>query len=239
MYNLKFDSAHRTFEQYEREHPADPLGPVSDAAAYLYSEFDRLRILQSELFTNDNRFLTFSRPRADPDVVRRFEGALDSSKQKANQILASSPQDADALFATTLRLGLHADYLALIEHRNLASLSEIKEGRAVAEKLLAMHPEYYDAHIAVGVENYLLSLKSAPLRWLLRASGAQTDKQTGIEQLRLTAEKGRYLLPYARLLLAVVALRDRDIEQAKKTLSWLAGQFPGNRLYREELAKLH
>src|ERR1700686_4901520 len=33
MYNLKFDEAHRTFAAYERDHPADPLGTVSDAAA--------------------------------------------------------------------------------------------------------------------------------------------------------------------------------------------------------------
>ena len=26
MYNLNFDDAHKTFAQWEREHPADPLG---------------------------------------------------------------------------------------------------------------------------------------------------------------------------------------------------------------------
>ena len=50
MYNLDFEGAHRTFEQWQREHPADPLGPVSDAAAYLFGEFDRLHILQSQFF---------------------------------------------------------------------------------------------------------------------------------------------------------------------------------------------
>ena len=45
MYNLQFDAAHRTFGEWQRQHPADPLGPVSDAAAYLFAEFDRLHIL--------------------------------------------------------------------------------------------------------------------------------------------------------------------------------------------------
>ena len=44
-----------------------------------------------------------------------------------------------------------------------------------------------DAYI--GVENYLLSLKPAPLRWFLRLDGAQTDKQRGIENLNATAER--------------------------------------------------
>ena len=98
--------------------------------------------------------------------------------------------------------------------------------------------QYYDAYLAVGIENYLLSLKPLPVRWLLQLGGAQTDKPTGMKLLRITAEKGLYLKPYARLLLAVAALRDRDIPQARQRLASLAAEFPNNPLYREELAKL-
>jgi len=56
--------------------------------------------------------------------------------------------------------------------------------------------------------------------------------------LRLTAEKGRYLNPYARLLLAVAALRDKNIPKARDLLSALAREFPHNRLYAQELAQL-
>jgi hypothetical protein len=138
-----------------------------------------------------------------------------------------------------LRIGLHADYLALVEKRNIAALSEVKTSRSLAEQLLAKHPECYDAWLAVGVENYLLSLKPAPVRWMLRLGGAQTDKDTGIARLRITAEKGRYLKPYARLLLAVAAVRDKKPLEAKQILSWLSTEFPRNHLYREELAKLN
>src|SRR5690349_16587882 len=58
MYNLQFDQAHRTFAEWERLHPQDPMGPVSDAAAYLFTEFDRLHILQSEFFVNEEHFYT-------------------------------------------------------------------------------------------------------------------------------------------------------------------------------------
>ena len=108
----------------------------------------------------------------------------------------------------------------------------------MAERLLAANPACYDAYLAVGVENYLLSLKPAPVRLFLRISGAQTDKANGIEKLRITADKGHYLLPYARLLLAVAALRDNDRIRARALLQDLAANFPQNRLYRNELAKL-
>ena len=54
----------------------------------------------------------------------------------------------------------------------------------------------------------------------------------------MTADKGHYLLPYARLLLAVAALRDNDRIRARALLQDLADNFPQNRLYRNELAKL-
>jgi hypothetical protein len=238
MYNLQFDDAHRTFAEHAARNPEDPLGPVSDAAAWLFSEFDRLHILQSELFIKDENFLNFRKPAADPRVGKQFEAALARTKLLADAAAKSRADDCDAMFASLLRLGLHSDYLALIERRELAALSEVKQSRAIADKLLTEKPDYYDAYIAVGLENYLLSLKPAPVRWLLRAGGAQTDKHTGIEKLRMTAEKGHYLLPYARLLLAVADLRDGHAENAREKLEWLAREFPDNRLYREELAKL-
>jgi hypothetical protein len=77
------------------------------------------------------------------------------------------------------------------------------------------------------------------VRWLLQATGARTDKQTGIEKLRLTAAKGQYLQPYAELLLAVAALRDNNNTEARRSLADLSNRFPHNRLYREELSKIH
>jgi hypothetical protein len=120
----------------------------------------------------------------------------------------------------------------------MAGLGYMKAGRALAEKLLALDPSCYDAYLAVGVENYLLGNNAAPVRWLLRLGGAETDKQEGIAKLRLTAEKGHYLAPYARLLLAVAALRDHDRETARRLLAALAEEFPQNALYRKELARL-
>jgi hypothetical protein len=240
MYNLQFNLAHQTFATYVQQNPADPMGPVSDAAAYLFGEFDRLRILESQFLTEDENFFRgVHKLNADPAAKQPFEVALAKTQQLADAQLRAKPGDADAMLAQTLRLGLHSDYLALIEKRSMAALSEVKQGRVMAEQLLARHPDYYDAYIAVGLENYLLSQKPAPVRWMLRATGSQTDKQTGVEKIRLTAEKGHYLLPYARLLLAVADLRDHAPQRAKEKLQWLSREFPQNQLYRDELAKLN
>ena len=239
MYNLEFIPAHATFADYERANPTSAMGPVSDAAAYLFTELDRLNILRSDYLTKDESFFTANKPPPpDPTIKRRFEDALGRGQKLAEAKLKQSPNDADALLATTMGLGLHANYLAMIEKKNLPALSEVKESTAMAQKLLAVHPEVYDAYIAQGIENYLLSQKNAAMRWFLRMGGAQTDKQVGIEKTSMTAERGHYFMPYARLLLAIQELRDNNREGAKQKLTWLASEYPGNHLYREELERL-
>jgi len=238
LYNLSFSRAHHDFETWQKQHPESPIGPVFDAAAYLFSEFDRLKILQSQFFVDDKAYDHRKRETPDPQIKRDFQQALAQSKDLAAKQLVKSPNDENALFANVLRLGLDANYLALIEKQNLSALKEVKQGTEQAEDLLKLHPDCYDAYIAIGIENYLLSLKPAPVRWLLNVTGAQTDRQTGIEKLKLTAAKGHYLQPYAELLLAVAALRDKNTNEARRRLSDLAQRFPMNPLYRQELNRI-
>jgi len=238
MYNLDFPAAHETFRAYQQATPQDPMGYVSNAAAYLFSEFDRLHILESDLFTDDHRFEQRGKLAPDAAVKTEFDGELAKSDAAASKILAQNPNDKNALFSQVLANGLRGDYTALIEKRNLASLGYMKTSRTIAEKLLVIDPICYDAYLAVGVENYLLGLNPAPVRWFLRVTGSQTDKEQGLQRLRLTAEKGHYLAPFARLLLAVAALRDKDRPTARVLLAGLAKEFPNNQLYVTELARI-
>ena len=238
MYDLNFSGAHQTFVEWETQHPEDPLGPVSNAAAYLFAEFNRLKILEFDLFTQDQKFESRPKVSPEPNVRAAFDNELAKADRIAAAELTKNPQDAHALFAQVLANGLRGDYTALIEKRDLAGLSYIKSARGIADKLLALDPTYYDAYLAVGTENYLLSLKPAPIRWILRLGGAQTDREQGLLKLHLTADKGHYLAPYARLLLAVAALRDKDRDTARALLAGLWHDFPDNHLYKKELDRI-
>jgi len=238
MYNLQFEEAHRVFQNYQQTHPDDPLGPTSDAAADVFAEFDRLGILQSEFFMDDEKFEKRHKPVPDPATAAHFRANIAKSQQLADRILSSAPSNRNALFASVLNLGLQSDYLALVEKRDVAALGYTKRAGLKAKGLLAVAPDCYDAYLAIGVENYILGLSPAPVRWLLRVYGAETDKEAGIQRLQLTAEKGHYLCPFARLLLAVAALRDKHRERAKGLLAGLAEEFPHNLLYKRELSRL-
>jgi hypothetical protein len=238
MYNLNFAAAHKTFAEVEETNPTDAMGPVSDAAAYLFTEFDRLGILRSDYLVSDQSYFVANKPKGDPEIRKKFDAALKRGDRVAEAKLKEAPTDAGAMLAKTMSLGLHANYDAMIDRHHLAALSEVKESRETAQKLLAIHPDVYDAYIAQGIENYLLSQKNVALRWFLRLGGAQTSREVGLEKCEITAEKGHYFKPYAQLLLAIADLRDNNREGAKQKLTWLAKEYPGNHLYREELERL-
>lgn len=238
MYNLDFNTAHSTFERYEQQNPNDPLAHVSNAAAYLFAEFDRMHVLEMELFADNSKFENRKKVPPDPATKSAFERELHTADQISLDRLAKTPQDPEALFAQILANGLRGDYAALVEKRNLASLSYMKMSRGKAEQLIGEDPNCYDAYLAVGVENYLLGINPAPVRWMLHMTGAQTDKTQGLQKLHLTAEKGYYLAPFARLLLAVAAVRDKDMQTARNLLGGLAREFPQNHLYSLELERL-
>jgi hypothetical protein len=238
LYNLDFDRAESTFVRWEMNEPRNPLGPASRASGYLFQEFDRLGVLRSELFTDDKSFESRSKPLADPQVKLRFQQQISLADRLADEILAEDPSSTDALLAKTLVNGLQADYAALIEKRNAESLSYTKEGRRWGERLLRADESCYDGYLALGAENYLVSIKPMVVRWLARLAGARADRERGIQQLRLTAQNGRFLKPFAKLLLAVAALRDHDPLMARKLLTELQQEFPQDPLYSYELSRL-
>ena len=238
MYDLKFDEAHQVFGDWKQSHPADALGPASDAAAYLFSELARLGVLESELFVDDAKFKNRAKLRPDPQMKPRFEQEIQRTEQLADAALQAAPADTNALFAKSLTFGLRADLASLIEKQDLTALKYTKQGRVFTDRLMAIDPKAYDAYLGVGVENYMLSLKPAPLRALLWVTGSQVDREKGLENLRLTAQYGHYLEPFAKLLLAVAALRDNNRNLARELLSGLHNRFPNNPLYLRELDRL-
>lgn len=238
LYNLDFDRAHNIFAQWEQSHPDDPMGPTADAAGLLFSEFHRLGILESQFFELDKRFENRPKLNPDPAVRALFDAAIEKAEQLARKRLAKNSKDKDALFALTLTNGLKADYAALIEKRNLASLHYTKEAAMWGDQTLAVDPNCYDAHIAGGISKYLIGSMAAPLRWLVRLGGVSGDKQAGVKELQLVAAHGHYLAPFADILLAIAYVRDHDKQHARELLASLREEFPANPLFAQEIARL-
>lgn len=238
LYDLDFAGAQRDFEAWEKLNPGNPMGPASEAAGILFSEFNRLGVLDARFYEDNSVFAARKKYEADPGQRTRFQQELSRAEELAKSRLGHEPKDRDALLAMTLASGLRSDFAALIEKRNLASLHYTKEATMWANQLLAVDPTCYDAHLASGVSRYIIGSMAAPVRWLLRVGGMQGDKTGGIAELQTTADHGRLLAPFARILLAIAYVREKDTPRARELLEGLQREFPENGLFGRELARL-
>jgi hypothetical protein len=237
MYETKFGNARVQFGAYERTHPDDPLGPAAEAASYLYQEFYVQGVFTSEFFLDDKKLLGGVSHPADP---ARRSGFLTKNREAgamAEKLLAKNSRNARALFVLTITSGMEADYLALVEKRQLASLRYVHRAESYAERLLAVDPNAQDAYLALGAAHYILGCLPAYKRFFLRIGGIRGDRERGMQELKLAATGGHYLRPFAEGLLALAALREKQPELARELFQKLAREFPENPAFARELAR--
>ncbi|MGA3294816.1 MAG: hypothetical protein ABSE45_12645 [Candidatus Acidiferrales bacterium] len=238
LYELKPEEAHKQFEAWQKSHPQDPLGSASEAAAYLFEECYRQGVLTSEFFLDDKRFLGKIPLKPDPELRAAFFAADKQAQDLAQLRLKTNPDDANALFAMSLSLGMQADYASLIDKRQLDSLKKIREADTYSKKLLVIAPDAADAYLGLGTANYFIGSLPGIKKFFLSFVGIHGDKNAGIQQIEIAADRGHYLRPFAKILLALAALREKKPEVARTQLKELVAEFPENPLFADELAKL-
>jgi hypothetical protein len=238
LYQLKPAEARAQFQARQKSHPEDPLGSASEAASYLFEECYRQGILTSDFFLDNKRFLGKVGLKPDPALRAAFFAANERALDLARVRLNTNPADPNALFSMTLSLGMQADYASLIDKEQMQSLKMTGEADKYAKKLLAVVPEAADAYLGLGVANYVIGSLPGHKRFLLGFAGIHGDKRVGIQQLEIAATSGHYLRPFAKILLALAALREKKTEVARTQLAELVAEFPENPLFASELAKL-
>jgi len=239
LYELKFAEARETFAKWQAQHADDALGPAAAAASNLFQEFDRQGVLTSEFFLDDDKLLGGVKSAPDPGLRDAFHAAIGKAQQLARARLASNPHDADALFALTIATGMLADYTSLIERRQLDSLKLIRQADRDAHDLLAVAPGAADAYVALGAANYVIGCLPGYKRFVIWFGGFHGDRALGMQQLETASRGGHYLRPYAKLMLALAALREKKRDLAKTEFEQLAAEFPSNPRFAGELAKLN
>jgi tetratricopeptide (TPR) repeat protein len=237
LYVQKFPEARAQFTAWEDQHPGETFGEVCVAASYLFEEFYRQGVLTSDFFLNEKRFLHGIDGQPDPDLMKGFDDAIRDTRRLAAQRLAKNPADPEALYALTLSAGMESDADMILKKHNLEALKRLKEANAHAKALLALRPDANDAYVALGSANYIIGSLNAGFRAMLWFGGVHGDKKLGMEQVAKTVEGGRYLKPFAKIMLALAARREKQNSLAQKLMRELTEEFPESRLYAAEYAK--
>jgi tetratricopeptide (TPR) repeat protein len=153
--------------------------------------------------------------------------------------LKMNQDNPNALFAMSMSLGMQANYASIIDKRQLDSLKKIRAADKYSKKLLKVAPDAADAYLGLGMGNYILGSLPGSKKFFLGFAGIHGNKKQGIEQIETAANRGHYLRPFAKILLALTALREKKTEVARREFTELAAEFPENPLFANELAKLN
>lgn len=239
LYSFDFPAAQSLMDRYIAAKPNDPMGYTVKAATYVYSEFDRMGILETEFFESDK---SISDPKhklkPDPAAHDKFYLNIEKAQALAQASIDKNPNDAPARFAMSLALGELSDYVALVEKHQLASLSVTKRAYREAKSLLAIDGNYYDAYLTTGFTEYLVGSLPGVVRWFVKFDDVEGDKAKGFRTLDLVATKGHYLKALAKILLATGYLREKRPLEAQMLLRDLTAEYPANPLLKKEYQKI-
>ena len=237
LYEQKFPEGREQFVEWTAQNPDDPFGYVAEAASYLFEELYRQGVLTSDFFLDEDKFLKGIKGKPDPERMKKFLEATGRARELAKARLKNNPKDQEALFALTLAAGMESDADSILEKKHLDGLKRMKEANAHAKLLLSQRPDAADAFVALGTANYIIGSLSGGFRALLWFGGVHGDKKLGMEQVAKTAENGRYLKPFGKIMLALAARREKQNALAQKLLRELSEEFPASPLFAAEYAK--
>jgi hypothetical protein len=237
LYAQNFQQAREKFDNWESQNPEEPFGEIAVAASYLFEELFRQGVLSSDFFLNEKRFLHGIEGKPDPGRMKSFQDALDQARNLAKNRLAKNNRDPEALFALTLAAGMESNADMMLKKQHIDSLKRLKEANEYAKSLLKEQPDANDAYVALGSANYIIGSLSGGARFMLWFGGIHGDKKLGMEQLGKTIDGGRYLQPFAKILLALASRREKQDVIAQKLLRELSEEYPESSLYAAEYAK--
>jgi len=239
MYNFDFPASQEILNRYIATHPQDPLPYALRASGYLFYELDRLGILEIEFLIDDNQIAEKKR-KLEPDSANRekFLAALKDVDARVTPALQADPNDRDALFAICIAQGVATDYMALVEKHQIGSLSLAKRSNGYAQRLLKLDPKFYDAYLSAGITEYMIGSLPFFLRWFVHFDNVNGSKEKGVQNLQMVAREGHYFKPFAKILLGIIALREKRPLEAHRLLAELSHDYPENPLFRKELNKL-
>jgi hypothetical protein len=238
IYNFDFPGAYAILDAEQRAHPENPLVYSIRSAAYLFFEFDRMKILQLDFFADDDNVT--DRKKVKPDTAARAElfKMTGEARKYAQARLATNPQDRDAMFAMLMSAAVETDYVGIVEKRYFRTYSLSKEAQQYARKLLALNPPSCDAHMTLGSVEYVVSDLNFFFRLFVHFDQIEGSKQKAIENLKKVIACGRFYPPFAKILLSVIYLRENQQQQALTLLQEMERDYPENPLIKNEVRRI-
>ncbi len=220
IYNVKFDSATKCFNEVMRKYPGHPAGYFLDAMV----EWWKIKI-----YLNNTDF---------DDV---FLSKIDKVIEVCDRMLEINSKDLTALFFKGGALGYRGQYHAIRKQW----LSAAGDGKEAFEIMLLCHekaPGNHDIMLGTGVYNYFAEAipEQYPLLKPLTLFIPRGDKKIGVLQLKSASIHARYAPVEAKVvLLQIYYSFEKNYNEAIHVAGSLHNSYPDNPYFHRYYARCY
>ena len=238
FYELDYDGALKVFNGVSAAHPGDPMAWNYVLLVTIFRELYHQDLLDTTYYAHDS-FLANKRDVSVPEATRaRIESLTDKVAGLCDARLKANPNDKNALFARGYAHGLHASFVVLVDHAFAAGARQGYGARNDSEAVLKQDPQYTDALLAVGIQQFAVASLPRFVRLMVGIVGVGGSKEKGLQMLREDAAHGVVTNVQARTALSLFLRHDARYAEALAVQRALAAEYPHDYLFRLEVANL-
>jgi tetratricopeptide (TPR) repeat protein len=238
FYVLDYDGAISRFEQVLKLHPQDPMAYGYVQMATVFRELYHQDLLDTTYYAHDS-FLTSKRDvRVPAATLQRIEWLTDTGIRLADDRIHANSNDKDAYFARGYLRGIHAAFITLVDHSYVSAARQGYASRGDSEQVLKLDPDYADAKMAIGIQQFAVASLPRWVRMMVGIMGVGGNKERGLDLLREAATHGTITSVESRTVESLFLRHDGRYPEALAVQHGLAAQFPHNYLFRLEEANL-
>lgn len=236
--NLDFDGAATRFQQVLNAHPEDPMAQNYMLMTLMFRELYHQDLLDTTLYAHEG-FLSSKRVGSeDPAVRRQIEELYSRAVSLSEQRLRNNSKDKDAYFSRGFARSMHAAYIGMMDHSFVGGIHQAVQAKDDHARVLQIDPQYADAKMVVGIEEFCVASLPGFLRVAAGMFGQGGSKANGLKHLRESAEQGTITNAESWTAMTIFLRHDGRYQEALAIQHVLAEQYPHDYLFRLEEGNL-
>lgn len=232
LYNLDYEGARNRFQKMIELAPDHPAGAECLATSLWVQQLNEAWELKATLYSTD----TESKPDVNRKRAEEFHKWTRQAKQLAEARLRKNPHDLEALYLLGAAEGLEAAFLGAVERKFMVAFRAGTDAVDHHRAVLKLAPDFRDAELTIGLQNYIIGSLPLPTRMLVATMGVRGSKKRGLQTLERVAAEGRWARDIARILLIDLYKREKRWDDAITMARRLSEKYPRNYLFKLQIA---
>jgi hypothetical protein len=238
FYILDYDGAMKRFDEVLQAHPQDPMAVSYVLMNTIFRELYRQDLLDTTYYAHEHFLSSGHKSDVAPATRQLIEQLTDKAVALADARIKANGNDKDAYFARGYAKGMHAAWMTLVDHSFTGAARQGLASRNDSEQVLKLDPNYADAKMAVGIQQFAVASLPRFVRMLVGIAGVGGNKEQGLVLLQDAAAHGTATRIESQTAMSLFLRHDHRYNEAYAVAQRLAKEYPRDFLFRLEEANL-